>query len=139
MYAHKTRGEQRPRLLVIDDDDAIAALAERIFSSVFDVSASATGIEGVLRAVEESPDIILLDFELPDMSGVDVTRDLRNRRETALIPIIMITGHGDSEDRKTLELESLAAGVDDYVSKPFDAKALTLRVANLLSRAGARR
>ncbi|MGH2807855.1 MAG: ATPase, T2SS/T4P/T4SS family [Actinomycetota bacterium] len=118
------------RLLVADDEPSITMLMETLFSDDFEVITAATGEEALRRATIERPDLILLDLNLPDLSGTEVTKRLRNSAATSLIPVIMVTGEADSE------LESLRAGVDDHVSKPFEEEALRARVENALHRAG---
>jgi type IV pilus assembly protein PilB len=118
------------RILVADDEPTITMLLETMFQDDFEVITAATGEEALRRATLERPDLILLDLNLPDLSGTEVTKRLRNSAATSLIPVIMITGEAGTE------LESLRSGVDDHVSKPFEEEALRARVENVLQRAG---
>lgn len=127
-------GTERPRILVVDDDPSLRLLAETIFSNDYEVSVAKTGEEGVKRATIERPDLIILDYQLPDILGTDVARRLRNSAQTSLIPLIMLTGYGGGD----LEVEALRSGVDDYVEKPFDENALKARMEAALRKSGAR-
>jgi type IV pilus assembly protein PilB len=118
------------RILVADDEPSITMLLDAMFQDDFEVITASTGEEALRRATLDRPDLILLDLNLPDLSGTEVTKRLRNSAATSLIPVIMITGEADSE------LESLRAGVDDHVAKPFDDEALRARVQNVLQRSG---
>ena len=87
--------------------------------------------EEALRAVQEDvPDLILLDWMLPLMSGIEVCRQLRRQTATANVPIIMLTARGEEGDR----VRGLDAGADDYVPKPFEPAELTLRINAILRR-----
>ena len=130
MYEDKMSGVKRFSLLVCDDDPSICNLVEAMFSEDYDVSKAYSGRQVVAAAASQRPDLILLDLNLPDMLGTEVVRHLRKDPNTKLTPIIMITGAGDSSS----EIESLRAGVDDYVAKPFDEDALRARMDIVLKR-----
>ena len=123
-------GADRLRVLVVDDDPSLRQLAGAMFAGDYEVLVAEDGEEGLKRATLERPDLVLLDLHLPDISGQEVARRLRKTAATALIPVIMITGHDDHET----EIESLRAGVDDYVVKPFDEDALRARMESVLRR-----
>lgn len=119
---------ERPRVLAIDDDPSISALLSAVMGDEFEVEAVRSGEEGIRRATVARPDLILLDLGLPDMRGTEVAQRLRESVATSLIPIIMLTGFDDAE------MESLRAGVDDYVTKPFDPERLRARMQAALRR-----
>ncbi|MFA5787315.1 MAG: ATPase, T2SS/T4P/T4SS family, partial [Actinomycetota bacterium] len=121
----------RPRVLVVDDEPNLLSLVTVMLEEDFEVMTALTGEEGIRRATLERPDIVLLDLRLPDVSGVEVARRLQQSAVTSVIPVIMITGAADA----TSEIESLRAGVDDYVEKPFDEEVLRARMAKLLQKA----
>ena len=120
----------RRRLLIVDDDADIRDMTTAMFGDDFEVLAAASGEEAIRRATLERPDVILLDLRLPDVPGTEVTRRLRDSALTSLIPVIMITGEEGAE------LESLRSGVDDHISKPFDADSLRARIDSAIARAG---
>jgi DNA-binding response OmpR family regulator len=115
-------------LLFIEDDDAIRlALSLALEDEGYSVSEAANGQDGLARFAEESPDLVLLDLRLPDMSGFDVCRALRT---SSIVPIIMITAQTDTVDM----VAGLEAGADDYVTKPVVPKELAARIRALLRR-----
>jgi diguanylate cyclase (GGDEF)-like protein/PAS domain S-box-containing protein len=130
MYENKVDQRDRPRLLVVDDDGAVRRLAHRIFAKDYDVVAVPTGDKAITVALAECPDVVVMDLGLPDMSGTEVVKSLRSSDRCASVPILVLTGAGDS----AVEIESLRAGVDDFVAKPFNTDVLRLRVGNLLRR-----
>ena len=134
MYEAKLNNPNRARLLVGDDDVAIRSDAERMFGADFEVITAQNGEEIIRRATLERPDVILLDYSLPDLLGTDVARRLRQAPSTSGIPIIMMSSLGDG----STELESLRTGADDYISKPFDEDALRVRLNNLMKRTSRR-
>lgn len=102
------------RVLVVEDDPKIAAmLAKGLRARAFDVEAVATGREAVTRIERGDIDVQLLDLGLPDIDGLDVLRELRQRQST--VPVIVITARSDPTDRET----ALALGVVEYFTKPF--------------------
>lgn len=122
----------KPYLLIVEDEDSIATLLEYNFQKEgYDVAIATDGEEALLMASERTPDLILLDWMLPKLSGVEVCRRLRRRDETRGTPIIMLTARGDESDR----VNGLDYGADDYVVKPFSTPELLARVRALLRRA----
>lgn len=121
-------------VLVVDDDPVILKLLEVNFEMEgFQVVRAADGAEGLERAREVLPDIVVLDVMMPRMTGYEVAKALREDDETAHIPIIFVTARAQSSDvERGMEL-----GVEDYVTKPFDPLDLIDRVNNLLARAQA--
>ena len=118
-------------VLVVDDDPVILKLLEVNFEMEgFQVVRAADGAEGLERAREMRPDIVVLDVMMPRMTGYEVAKALREDGDTAHIPIIFVTARAQSSDvEKGMEL-----GVEDYVTKPFDPLDLIDRVNALLAR-----
>ena len=122
----------KPYVLVIEDEDALATLLEYNFEKEgYEVGLAGDGEEALIMAAERTPDIILMDWMLPKLSGVEACRRLRRREETRNIPIIMLTARGDETDRIT----GLDYGADDYIVKPFSIPELFARTRALLRRA----
>jgi len=121
----------KPFVLIVEDEDAISTLLEYNFQKEgYDVNIARDGEEALLLAAERTPDLILLDWMLPKLSGVEVCRRLRRRNETNSTPVIMLTARADETDRIT----GLDYGADDYVVKPFSTPELLARVRALLRR-----
>lgn len=119
------------KILVIEDEQDIQTLLEyNLGQAGFEVIQSENGEEGLLRAIERQPDLILLDWMLPLLSGIEVLRQLRNRADTRDIPVIMMTARGEEGDR----LRGLDGGADDYVTKPFSPAELMARVRAIIRR-----
>lgn len=120
------------RLLIVEDDPALAELLVWHFEAEgYDVTRTADGEEALLLAAEETPDAIILDWMIENLSGIEVCRRLRRAPETATTPIIMLTARGEEEDR----IRGLETGADDYVTKPFSPRELVARLAAVLRRA----
>jgi two-component system, OmpR family, phosphate regulon response regulator PhoB len=121
-----------PRVLVIEDEQDLAALLEyNLTNEGYAVEVARTGAAGVARFQAQRPDLVLLDLMLPDISGSDVARMMR-KDAGPRVPLIMVTARGEEADR----VNGLELGADDYVAKPFSVKELLLRVKNLLGRSG---
>jgi len=122
----------RPYVLVVEDEDALATLLEYNFEKEgYDVGLAMDGEEALIMAAERTPDLILMDWMLPKLSGVEACRRLRRREETRNTPVIMLTARGDETDRIT----GLDYGADDYMVKPFSIPELFARTRALLRRA----
>jgi two-component system phosphate regulon response regulator PhoB len=120
------------KILVVDDEPAQRELLRyNLEKSGFQVLLAENGREAVLRVEDDVPDLVILDWMMPEASGIDVCRELRARSETRLMPIIMLSARGEDGDR-ALGLDS---GADDYVAKPFSPRELVARVNALLRRA----
>jgi two-component system, OmpR family, phosphate regulon response regulator PhoB len=120
-----------PYLLVVEDEDALATLLDyNLGKEGFRVERAADGEEGLLKIEEEVPDLIVLDWMLPKVSGVEVCRQLRARPDTRRTPVIMLTARGEEADK----VRGLDTGADDYVVKPFAMGELTARIRALLRR-----
>lgn len=119
------------KLLVIEDEPAIQALlAVNLRHHGFEVQCVATAGEGTASIRNALPDLLILDWMLPDQSGIALARKLRTEERTRDLPIIMLTARVEEENR----VEGLDAGADDYVTKPFSPKELVARVRALLRR-----
>ncbi len=120
-----------PRLLLVEDDRALAELLVWHFEREdFQVVRTADGEEALLLAQESPPDIVILDWMIEGVSGIEVCRRLRRREATANVPIIMLTARGEESDR----IRGLETGADDYVTKPFSPRELVARVGAVLRR-----
>ena len=125
----RTIGEM-PTVLVVDDDPVIQKLLQVNFEMEgYDVVVAGDGEEGLAKAREELPDLVLLDVMMPKMNGLDVAAALRADRATIDIPIIMLSAKAQASDVQA----GLELGVDDYVTKPFDPLDLLERVGALLA------
>ncbi len=118
-------------MLLVEDDAALAELLVYHFKREdFEVVQTPDGEEALLLAQETPPDIVLLDWMVEGISGLEVCRRLRRMSETANVPIIMLTARGEEEDR----VRGLETGADDYVTKPFSPRELVARVGAVLRR-----
>ncbi len=121
----------QPYILVMEDEDALATLLQyNLEKEGYDVTVAADGEEGLLQVDERLPDLVLLDWMLPKLSGIEVCRRLRGRAETRNLPIIMLTARGEETDR----VRGLDTGADDYMTKPFSMTELTARIRAVLRR-----
>ncbi|WP_027369431.1 response regulator [Desulfovermiculus halophilus] len=122
---------ETPCVLIVEDDpDILNLLTFTIQNQGYSVLQSKHGEEGLITARTHRPDMILLDLMLPGMDGIAVCRALKDRAETARIPVIMLTAKGEEGDR----ILGLETGADDYVVKPFSPRELVLRVEAVLRR-----
>ena len=120
-----------PYVLVVEDEDALATLLHyNLDKEGYRVSLASDGEEALMQVDEQMPDLIVLDWMLPKVSGIEVCRRLRNRAETRNIPIIMLTARGEESDR----ICGLDTGADDYIVKPFSMTELTARIRAVLRR-----
>ena len=119
------------RILLVEDDAALAELLiYHLTKEEFDVRHTPDGEEALLLAEEVSPDLILLDWMIEGLSGIEVCRRLRRLPAAANVPIIMLTARGEEADR----VRGLETGADDYVTKPFSPRELVARVGAVLRR-----
>jgi two-component system phosphate regulon response regulator PhoB len=120
-----------PHVLVVEDEDALATLLQyNLDKEGYEVALAGDGEEALMMVDERLPDLIVLDWMLPKVSGIEVCRRLRSRAETRNIPIILLTARGEESDR----IRGLDTGADDYVVKPFSMTELTARIRAVLRR-----
>jgi two-component system phosphate regulon response regulator PhoB len=121
----------KPTLLLVEDDRALADLLMWHFEREnYDIVRTADGDEALILAEERTPDLVILDWMIEGVSGIEVCRRLRRRGSTAHVPIIMLTARGEESDR----IRGLETGADDYVTKPFSPRELLARVGAVLRR-----
>jgi two-component system phosphate regulon response regulator PhoB len=119
------------KILVVEDDDALATLLHyNLEKEGYDVALAPDGEEALTRVKEALPDLIVLDWMLPKVSGIEVCRRLRARPETRNLPIIMLTARGEESDK----IRGLDTGADDYLVKPFAMSELSARLRAVLRR-----
>src|ERR1700690_3814598 len=122
----------KPRILIVEDEEALATLLRyNLEREGFEVETVMRGDEADTRLKEQAPDLTILDWMLPGLSGIELTRRLRTRPETARMPVLILTARGEEAER----VRGLATGADDYVVKPFSVPELVARVHALLCRA----
>jgi DNA-binding response OmpR family regulator len=124
--------ESAAKILIVEDEpNMVAGLRDNFEFEGYQVITAGDGIEGLQKALDESPDIVVLDVMMPRMSGLEVCKQLRAKR--ASLPIIMLTARGQEVDK----VVGLELGADDYVTKPFSIRELLARVKAILRRAAA--
>src|ERR1700744_692591 len=124
------------RILVVEDEEALTTLLRyNLDAEGYDVETVGRGDDADTRLKERVPDLIVLDWMLPGLSGIELCRRLRARPETRQFPIIMLTARGEESER----VRGLATGADDYIVKPFSVPELLARVKGLLRRASPER
>ncbi|MCR0984328.1 phosphate regulon transcriptional regulator PhoB [Roseomonas populi] len=125
---------QRPTILVVEDEAPLLTLLRyNLEKQGFRVEEAADGPEALIRVAESKPDLMLLDWMLPAMSGLEVCRQLRRRPETRDLPIIMVTARTEETDA----VRALDTGADDHIGKPFTMDALLARIRAVMRRSGA--
>src|SRR5689334_8835344 len=124
------------RILIVEDEEPLTLLLRyNLEAEGYEVETSARGDEADTRLKESTPDLIVLDWMLPGLSGIELCRRLRARPETRQLPIIMLTARGEESEK----VRGLATGADDYIVKPFSVPELLARVRALLRRANPER
>src|ERR1700678_1743899 len=124
-----TEASRPAKILVVEDEPKmVAGLRDNFEFEGYEVITAADGVEGLQRALGESPDLVVLDVMMPRMSGLEVCKQLRAKRDS--IPIIMLTARGQELDK----VVGLELGADDYVTKPFSIRELLSRVKAVLRR-----
>jgi len=122
----------KPLVLIVEDEtDLVTLLRYNLEKEGFRVATAADGEEALLIASEQPPNLVLLDWMLPLMSGIEVCRQLRRGPRTREVPIIMLTARGEEADR----VRGLNSGADDYVAKPFSPTELLAHIRAVLRRA----
>jgi len=123
------RAGKKTRILIVEDEPAmVAGLRDNFEYEGYEVISAADGAEGLKRALEDNPDLVVLDVMMPRMSGLDVCKQLKIQRPS--MPIIMLTARGQEIDK----VVGLELGADDYVTKPFSIRELMARVKAVLRR-----
>lgn len=121
----------RERLLLIEDDaDLVQSLRLALGREDYSVDHALSGLEGLSKVLEQPPDLLLLDLNLPDMDGLSICREVRGNPATRDLPIIMLTARAQENDR----VLGLDLGADDYIVKPFSVRELRSRIQALLRR-----
>ncbi|MEM9262079.1 MAG: response regulator, partial [Pseudomonadota bacterium] len=121
----------RTKVLVVEDEESIVTLLEYNFRREnFQVIVANDGEDALLKVEETQPDIVILDWMLPKMSGVEVCRQLRSNVATGNIPVILLTARSEENDR----IRGLDIGADDYLTKPFSPAELIARMRAVLRR-----
>ena len=124
------------KILVVEDEEPLAVLLQyNLEAEGFRVAAVQRGDEAELAVAEDPPDLIILDWMLPGISGIELCRRLRSGRQASAIPIILLTARGEESDR----IRGLTTGADDYVVKPFSVPELLARVKAILRRSNPER
>ena len=119
------------KIFIIEDEASIVQLVQHnLEKEGFVVSSSLNGNEGLKELKKFEPNLLLLDWMLPDLSGIDVCKSLRRDKNYKNLPIIMLTAKGEEEDK----VKGLESGVDDYITKPFGFNELMARIKALLRR-----
>ncbi len=123
----------KPTILVVEDEAPLLTLLRyNLEKQGFRVEEAADGQEALLRVAEAKPDLVLLDWMLPSLSGLEVCRQLRRKPNTRDLPVIMVTARTEDQDA----VRALDTGADDYIAKPFAMESLLARIRALLRRSG---
>ena len=121
------------RILIIEDEDPLTLLLRyNLEAEGYEVETAARGDDGDLKLKEHAPDLAVIDWMLPGLSGIELIRRLRGRPETRQLPVIMLTARG--EEKKHERVRGLSTGADDYIVKPFSVPELLARIRALLRR-----
>ena len=121
----------KPHILVVEDEAALVMLLRyNLEKEGYHVDVAVDGREALLKVAEDKPDVVLLDWMLPEVSGIEVCRQLRRDADTRNIPIIMVTARAEEGDR----VRGLDCGADDYITKPFSPGELLARLRAVLRR-----
>nr|WP_245944046.1 phosphate regulon transcriptional regulator PhoB [Acuticoccus kandeliae] len=120
-----------PRVMIVEDEEPLILLLRyNLEADGYDVEACRRGDEAELRLLEELPDLLILDWMLPGLSGIELCRRIRSRPQSEHLPVVMLTARGEETER----IRGLATGADDYVVKPFSTPELMARVRAILRR-----
>lgn len=123
--------EVQSRILVVDDSpDIVQMVATLLRKNGYTVSTASDGEEGLRKALEEEPDLVILDVLMPKMDGLEVCRRLKNNEATRLIPVVLLTSKDYIDDK----VSGLSTGADDYITKPFETKEFLSRIKGIIER-----
>ena len=118
-------------VLIVEDEPAqVEVLRYNLEKNGYRTSVAHVGEEALMLAEEEEPDLVILDWMLPDISGIEICRRLKSQPKTRSLPVIMLTARGEEDDR----IRGLESGADDYVVKPYSPAEMMARVQALLRR-----
>lgn len=121
----------KPKILIIDDEIHIVELIKfNLENSGYEVDVSYDGLDGYLKIKQDKPNLVLLDWMLPNISGIDMLKKIRSDESLSNIPVIMLTAKNMERDK----IEGLELGADDYITKPFSIKELLARISSVLRR-----
>lgn len=121
----------KPKILIIDDEIHIVELIKfNLENSGYEVDVSYDGLDGYLKIKQDKPNLVLLDWMLPNISGIDMIKKIRSDESLSNIPVIMLTAKNMERDK----IEGLELGADDYITKPFSIKELLARISSVLRR-----
>lgn len=124
-------GKGKIKVLIVEDEPAqMELLTYNLKSEGYDIISASDGEEGCLLAEEQTPDLIILDWMLPKLSGIEVCRQLKRRTHTKEIPIMMLTARGEESDK----VRGLDIGADDYIVKPYSVAELLARARAMIRR-----
>lgn len=122
----------KPLVLIVEDEaPLVTMLRYNLEKEGFEVTAAADGEEALLQIAERPPDLVLLDWMLPHLSGLEICRQIRRSPDTKGLPVVMLTARGEEGDR----VRGLDSGADDYVVKPFSPSELVARLRAVIRRA----
>lgn len=127
--AEKSTADNREIVLVVEDNSDVREYIREQLEEYYQVKLAENGETGILIAVETLPDLIITDLMMPKVNGFEFCREVRKNEKTSHIPIVMLTAKAGFDDK----IEGLETGVDDYITKPFSVKELTVRVKNLIN------
>ena len=126
------RADMKPLVLIVEDEPPLVEMVRyNLEKEGYRTAVAGDGEEAILAVLEQGPDLVVLDWMLPKLSGIEVCRRLRARDDTRRLPIIMLTARAEEADR----IRGLESGADDYIPKPFSPKELMARVRAVLRRA----
>ncbi len=122
-------GDKKKLLAVDDESDLLLIIKTALFSEGFDVTTATNGMDAIASIQENQPDLIILDMMMPEMSGFDTLKKIREDSKTATIPVIMLTGVSDKDRMR----EAINLGIDYYIVKPFEFHDLMAKVKLAIS------
>ncbi|TQV88658.1 hybrid sensor histidine kinase/response regulator transcription factor [Aliikangiella coralliicola] len=125
----ETLAENKPKVLIVEDHPEMRAMLNNLLNSNYDCELAKNGSEGIEKAINTIPDLVITDLMMPGKSGFDVAKALRNDTKTSHIPIILLTAKGDIGSRLT----AWKTEIDEFITKPFDQHELLVRCQNLLN------